>query len=312
MRWISVPKGRWGYRRRWRARGRRGVVSVIGAILSLLFFYALFGIFLTQYVPLWMSENEAAFTGSAQTSLATLKSNIDLQTALRSPPVYSTPFTLASQGIPLIAQPTTGQLTFTPRTAGVFVSLTVTPGPAGQSHFVQNVSLGSLSVGLPNRYYPQQTFQLADDAVVQSQGPTAQVLAYPPLLSVNSSGTSSGVSAAIVQLFGNSTQITSTGTVEVYSHYLFSQATTIAAPNVTVTLKIGTLYPCAWWTFLNKTVTSALELGLPASAVALSPSASPCATYSAAAGMVEIVFTGLTSFTLVQSGISLVLGVGQE
>ncbi|HTT25996.1 MAG TPA: hypothetical protein VMH90_03415, partial [Thermoplasmata archaeon] len=123
-------------RRRYRRlRGRRGVVSVIGTLLALLVFFALFGIFLTQYVPLWMTDNESAWTSQLQTSFATLKSNMDLQVALGSSGLLATPFVMSSQGIPLIAQPTEGILSFVPNSPGVFASVSATRGPGGSGPF---------------------------------------------------------------------------------------------------------------------------------------------------------------------------------
>ncbi|HTT14693.1 MAG TPA: hypothetical protein VMG81_02800 [Thermoplasmata archaeon] len=92
----------------------RGVVAVVGTLLALLVFFALFGVFLTQYVPLWMVDNESAFTAQSAASFAQLKANVDLQYALDGPPVYGTPFTLQSAGVPLIAAASQGTLTFIP------------------------------------------------------------------------------------------------------------------------------------------------------------------------------------------------------
>ena len=109
--------------------GRRGVVSVIGTLLALLVFFALFGIFLTQYVPLWMTDNESAWTSQTQQSFAQLKSNMDLQVALGNTGLLSVPFVMSSQSIPLIAQPTQGVLSFVPNTAGLFANVSASKGP---------------------------------------------------------------------------------------------------------------------------------------------------------------------------------------
>ncbi|HKS59781.1 MAG TPA: hypothetical protein VJS68_03270 [Thermoplasmata archaeon] len=288
-------------------------MSVVGAILSLLFFYALFGIFLTQYLPLWMSENESAFSSQAQASMATLKSNVDLQAALGNPPIYSTPFVLSSQGVPLIAQPTPGIIAFSPVAAGIFASFSVIPGPAGQSSFVQNVSLGTLTLTLPNRYFPAQTFQMADDGVVQSQGAGSQVLAFPPLLAINSSGSQVGVSMALVQLYGNATSQTSPGSIEVYSHFLYSNVVPISAASISATVQLGTAYPCAWWNFLHQTQLAAQMSGVAAGVITLAPNSSPCtAATGSAPVMLTLTFVGLTSLTIIEAGVSLVIGVGQE
>ncbi len=175
------------FRRRIR-RNSRGVVAVIGTLLALLVFFALFGVFLTQYLPLWMNENEVTFTDQAETSMAQLKSDIDLQAALQAPPVFQTAFTMNSQGVPLIAQPTVGVLSFIPFTPGVFANVTMNPGPGDGHQFSQNVTLGTVTMYLPNRYYSAQTFSFEDDAVVQAQTDLTQILAFPPTMTVNQSG----------------------------------------------------------------------------------------------------------------------------
>jgi len=95
-------------------RGKRGVVAVVGTLLALLVFFALFGIFLTQYVPLWMTDNERQFADGMESSFALLKSAVDEQYSLGGPATYATPFTLASQAVPLLSQPTQATLTFIP------------------------------------------------------------------------------------------------------------------------------------------------------------------------------------------------------
>jgi hypothetical protein len=304
--------------RRWRRlRGnRRGVVSVVGSLLSLLVFFALFGLFLTQYVPIWMSDNEAAFTSQAQQSMAELKSNIDLQAALGAPPVQAAAFQVSSQGIPLFAQPTVGQLAFLPKTAGVYANVTVTPGPSGQKTFYQNLSqLGTLRFSLPNRYYSAQTFELEDDAVVQSQGYAQQTLAYPPLLSVNSSGTFSAVTLALVQMYGNSSSVASQGTVDVFTHFSSRQSVTSSAASVSATFTLGTFYPCAWYRFLNAAlVNSTLPAGgwswvSPAPPTTAQTACGPTGNHAL---RLQIQFANLRSFTLIVAGVNVVMGQGVE
>ncbi|MCI4334230.1 MAG: hypothetical protein L3K04_01140 [Thermoplasmata archaeon] len=288
------------------------MVSVVGALLALLVFFALFGIFVTQYVPLWMNDNEAQFTGQVQASFAELKQNIDLQTTLGGPQVLSVPFPLASQGIPLFAAPTTATLNYIPHTQGVYASVTMQYGPGGQRNFVYNQSLGTLQVTVPNRYFPPQQFIYEDDAVIQSQGDRQQVIEYPPLISINSSGNYQSVSLTIVQLFGNATQVVSTGTDEVYTHFgsltSFPSNGSLSAPGApfTVTIVIGTNQPCAWATFLNATLG---EAGLPSGAYTLAPST--CVAGLGASVPVKLVFTELTSFDLFVATSTIVTGIGE-
>src|SRR5271169_3375478 len=183
------------YRRRF-ARNSRGVVSVVGTLLALLVFFALFGIFLTSYVPLCMNDNEAQFTNQVQAAFANLQANMNLQATLGTAPLFSTPFTMASQGIPLIAQPTSGVMNFVPKSAGVFANVSMTVGPGGGKAFFQNDSLGTLRMTLENRYYSPELFELEDGGVIQSQGDTHQIMAFPPPLAFNVSGNNVGVIVA--------------------------------------------------------------------------------------------------------------------
>lgn len=275
--------------------------------MSLLVFFALFGVFLTQYVPLWMTDNEAAFTGLAQQAMAQLKANIDFQVLTGNPPVMATPFVMSSQGIPLIAQPTAGILNFIPNTPGVYANVSLNPGPGGGGAFYQNMSLGVLQFILPNRYFSQQLFNYQDDAVAQSQSVSQQIVEFPPLLSINQTGTNASVTMMLLQLFGNATQTVSVGTAEVYSHFLYAQSFQSSSVSGTATAKfrLGTSYPCGWGSFLNTTLT---QSGLPKAKWSVVDNS--CGRPGAQ--MLSLSFTGLSAFKLILGEESLVLGVGVE
>ena len=297
------------YRRRHLHGDQRAVVAVVGTLLAMLVFFSLFGVFISEYLPLWMNDNESQFTASTQSSLAELKSNIDLQTALQGPALTATPFTMSSEGVPVLSSPTAGIINFVPNTPGVFTNVSMTPGPGGSARFYQNFSLGTLTMSLPNRYYSPQFFEFEDDAVIQAQSSTEQLMLYPPGLALNASGNSYGVTLTLLQLLGNATQSVSTGTEEVYSHYLFSQAFTSAPTVGTVSGKfvLGTHYTCAWTRFLETEFASA---GLGAHAT-VSPSTCVTSSIGSAENMV-VTFSGLASFTLVLAEFSINLGVGVE
>jgi hypothetical protein len=298
------------YRRRIR-RDSRGVVSVIGTLLALLVFFALFGVFLTQYLPLWMNENEVTFTNLAESAMAQLKSGLDLQAALGSPPVFQTPFSMNSEGVPLIAQPTVGILSFIPFTPGVFANVTMNPGPGDGKQFSQNLTLGTVTMYLPNRYYSPQTFSLEDDAVVQAQTDLTQILAFPPTMTVNQSGSQIAVTMSLIQLLGNASQVITTGTQEVSSHFIFSQTYasngTGLPGSLSASFTIGTHFPCAWATYLNQLLTSS-KIG--ASHYTLSPST--CVPSLGNVVTVSLHFTTISTFTLVFSEFNLVTGVGVQ
>jgi len=271
------------------------VVAVIGTLLSLLVFFALFGIFLTQYVPLWMTDNEAQFTNSVGTSFIEFKGGIDSQYALGLPPVLGTAFTISSAGVPLIAQPTEGVLTFLPQTCPngfnltgkgtgqpvnsgycVFENQTLSVGPGGSGPYTQEVASGVLQMQLPNRYYSAETFYFENDGVVQSQSQGYQVMAFAPPFNVTKLAGNTTVTSSFLSLLGNSTSVIGQGSEEVYSHLVFSEQLTSNGKRASVsnpalrpfnyTFEIGTQYPCAWSSFLQQAMSGS---GVP---YVLSPS----------------------------------------
>lgn len=285
------------YRRARRLRHERhGVVAVIGTLLALLVFFALFGIFITQYLPLWMTDNEALFTSQAQTSFLQLKGAIDSQYFIGGPSSYGIPFTISSQGVPLLAQPTEGGLSFVPNTCPtgfyggvgsthpgngasgtsshqygqpvapgfcVFANITESPGPGGSPTFSQVMGTGTLQMLLPNRYYTPETFYYEDDAVIQAQSTGYQIMLVPPPLNISVVPGNTTISDTLLQLYGNASSAVGQGSAEVYSELRYSQFLTdngTTAKPVTFTFEIGTLYPCAWSPYLYKVLTSS---GLP-------------------------------------------------
>jgi hypothetical protein len=278
------------YRRARRLReSPRGVVAVIGTLLALLVFFALFGIFLTQYVPLWMTDNESALTAQAQTSFATFKSYVDSQYLIGGPSSYGTPFTLSSNAVPLIAQPTQATLFFFPNScpsgfysrgvAGaapsnygqpvvptycIFQNVTFSYGPGGSAFYSQHVAQGLLEMQLPNRYFSAQSFYFEDDAVIQSQGGLLQYMPEPSPFNVTTVSGNSSLTTSFLQVTGNSTSITGQGTQQVFSHLKFTQtvgsggkyvANARQANTLNATFEIGTPNPCAWqkvlWAQMN-------------------------------------------------------------
>ncbi len=297
-------------------RNSLAVVSVVGTLLSLLVFFALFGIFLTQYVPLWMTENESAWSSQVQASAAQLQSNIESQVAFGSPLVYGAPFVMTSQGIPLIAQPTQGSLAFVAATLKnsptVGFNLTGYTGknlPACKC-IASTFPTGFVSMNLPNRYYNAQTYQLEDDAVIESQTPTNQIIVFPPLLSLVRSGTAGNLSVVfeVVQLAGNSTQSYFSGTQDIYSHYINSQAISFnnSSTNINLALTVATHYPCAWQGFFNQTVAGA---GIKTTDYSIA-NPSGCVSTSGPLNIVTLTLTHVQGFTYLWGSVRITAGVG--
>lgn len=258
-------------------------------MLSLLVFFALFGVFITQYVPLWMSENENQFSNEAQASLETLKQYVDDQAIFGAPHTYAVPFTLSSDGIPLFAQPTQGSLSYLPggcsggfastgspmnSIACVFqrltynVSSTLPPDPNLIATPVTYVAATNyLEMQLPNRYYPSQSLFFEGDGVIVSQAGGGQWMLVPPPLTISTSGPNTTVTSSFVTLLGSPSAYSSQGVKDVYSTSLsstnvssqgrFVDSMTGDPVPFDVVFEVGTHNPCAWWSFLNATGSSA-------------------------------------------------------
>ena len=290
-------------------------MAVVGTLLALLVFFALFGIFLTQYVPLWMTDNESQFTSQASASFAEFKSSVDSQYLLNGPPAYGTSFTISSQGVPLIAQPTEGDLAFIPSTCPngfyykgssggtlgqpmnpnycVFQNVTLSVGPGGSGYYSQHAANEVLEMQLPNRYYNAQNFYLEDDAVVQSQGGAQQILTLPPPFNVTTVPGNTSFVGSFLQLVGDSASAIGQGSEQVYSHLRFSDPISSngrsGAP-FNLTYQIGTQYPCAWARFFQSmmnvsgiTATSTAQYSITYSAGWTTPAIDVVSTPSALA-----------------------------
>jgi hypothetical protein len=258
-------------------------VAVVGTLLALLVFFALFGVFLTQYVPLWMTDNESAFSAQAEAAFAQFKSDADAQYALGAPPTYGTPFPISSGSVPLIAQATEGVLTLVPPTCTPVGGLNFYPNgtpktptacifervaastsagnhPTVNNPFSTPIATEELQEQLPNRYFTPQTFIFEDDALVQTQPSGHQILAIPPPLNITDIGGNISVSSSFLDLRGTPGTITGQGTENVYSGLLststvtsagrFQSATSSALP-FNFTYQLGTRNLCAWYTYLT-------------------------------------------------------------
>ncbi|MCI4373256.1 MAG: hypothetical protein L3K02_06415 [Thermoplasmata archaeon] len=322
---------------------QRGVVSVVGTLLALLVFFTLFGIFLTQYLPLWMTDNESQFTAQAAYSFAQFKSNVDTQYQYPagSPQTLGTPFVVSSQGIPLLAQPTQATLVFLPSTcpsgfyakgvAGataanygqpvnsglcVFSNVSFSNGPGGSGFYSQHIATGTLEMLLPNRYFASQEFYFEDDGVIQSQAQGYQIMTVNPPLNVTYQAGNLTVTSSLLQLFGNASTYIGQGSQDVYSHFRFSQTAVsnglhVIANNSQIpfvfTFEIGTQYPCAWSAFLQKTLYGS---GVPSASVSFTPYAGSCYNALGTSTVLTLKISNVDYSQLFYAGVQVSLGVG--
>ncbi len=337
-------RGRGSRRRAWRGRrNERGVVAVIGTLLALLVFFTLFGVFLTQYLPLWMTQNEAAFTAQADFSFASFKSAIDSQYEFGGPQTVSVPFPLSSGSVPLLAQPTEATLEYLPSgcargfvlsgptrgqpvnpAACIFANVSVSHGPGGSGAFSERISSGVLEEVLPNRYYTPETFYLEDDAVVQSQPGGYQVMAVNPPLNLSRAATgNTTVTTSLLQLYGNASAIVGQGTQPIYSHFRYSQLVASNGVHVTAnqsylpfvfSFEIGTEFPCAWSSFLQQMISSS-GIGGQNATLAYTPSTftptpANCATPGGATTIITLTVSNVNYVQYYFAGVQVSTGIG--
>jgi hypothetical protein len=288
-------------------------VAVVGTLLSLLVFLSLFGTFLTFYLPLWMADNETNFTGGITASLAQLNSNMQFQAETGAPPVLSTPITMSSQSVPLLSVPTTATLAFLPRTPGASVSLSIPNFLSTNTPYKQTFggSLGTILFTLPNRYISQESFQIEDGAVIQSEGDTNQLIAYPPIFQLEKAGTTLSLTMMLIQIYGNATRLTSPGTIETYSQLLGNVQTlknNLTSGVSALYLNITTHYPCAWTTFYQQSRTLA---NVSAGQMAItSVDTSGCVATSGQAKTVDVLLTNIAQVTLILANFQFSAGIG--
>lgn len=311
-------------------RDRRGVVAVIGTLLSLLVFFALFGVFLTQYVPLWMTQNESQLANGLVGSLATLKSGVDDQYLLGDIPSYSVPFTVSSQSVPLFAQPTVATLAYlagctsgfsasgTPVTIAscVFQSVAYTdpalsgdPTPHG---YGSTAPTNYLAVSVPNRYYPPVGYYFENDGVLGISSTVHQWMVLPPPINVSKTTGNLSIQTSQLVLLGNASSFTSVGSKEVSSHLLArSQVSSVgrfltasdAARAFTFTMTMGVYGLCGWYNYLENTTAAALGspgashgwwLNITSSAGSVTPPLSQATCIAAASSTYDLKLTVLS------------------
>ena len=262
------------------------MVAVVGTLLALLVFFALFGIFLTQYVPLWMEENESQLSVQIQASLSTFKSGVDDQYILGNIPVYSVPFTVTSGTVPLLAQPTVATISSIPGCPDGFYTTNGTPeriascdferlalssstcaSPCQDNVYNQTRATNYLEVDIPNRYYTPISYYFENDGLAAAQTSGHQWLFVPPPLTITKTAGNLTVRLSQLVLFGNATTFNGVGTKDVSSRFTTITNVTSAsrfetktgAPRTfNLTLALGVHAICGWYNYLNNTTYAAL------------------------------------------------------
>ncbi len=155
-----------------------GVASTVGTIMSLMVFLAFLSMFTSQYIPVWMEENEASHMSTAYGQFASMKQAMDMQILAgtiqgTSPVQMFSPVKLGAAGIPMFASPTPGYLSVFRTDSYSNISLsykTVTGSLNGTvGHNATWNAGGSISLYVPNRYYTPQELAYEGDALILQQ-----------------------------------------------------------------------------------------------------------------------------------------------
>lgn len=236
-------------------RGQRGIAAVIGTLLALLVFMTLFGIFITEFLPLWMTDNEASEANAVEAQLGQVKTCMDLL-ALEGTrgETCSTPVPLEAQGVPIFAQPTQGTLSFQPFSPQLYTNVsfneTALGPPKPHANAWQNQSPSEIDLNLPDRYYVPVKYSLTMGGLFSSQGGgSTQNMLFQPEWLETQQGTATNLSIVFYVMYGNSTSQSSLPTDEIYVSFYSENTYTGSATNVQVNMT--TFYPCGWTNYLH-------------------------------------------------------------
>jgi len=274
---------------------------------------AIFGLVVTQGVPAWMGQNEASYTQSAGAVLNGVVSTWETQILHGGPLVLSTSIPMSSAGVPILAAPTIATLSFAPHAVGLFESLTVTEGP--RTLYQSNVTLGTVTLHIPNRYATPESFLLQGGALLRIPGSGGGSIVTDPPIALFSNGSAWSLDATLMGIVGNSFSVSGPSAAVVTSTLpqpptTWSRSSALA--NLTVTLAIGSFDACSWYHYLSGLPAGA---GLAPAQYRLSPASADqvgCRTPGAAPQMVELEVTGLGSVGVTDATLSLALGSGGE
>ncbi len=185
-----------------------GVSSTIGTIMAMMIFLTFLSMFMNQYVPIWMEDNEATHMNNVEGEFATLKHSINIQILAGMMGKYDvslySPITLGAPGIPMFAAPTLGQLSVNPDPADsqsqVNWMYNVSGTNNGDRMFWSNSS-GMVKLLVPNRYYVIQSMIYENDAVIlhQTEG---ELIKAPPQVTLRKEGAKYNMIVTQVSLIG--------------------------------------------------------------------------------------------------------------
>lgn len=245
-----------------------GVAATVGTIMSILVFLTFMGVFTSQIVPAWMSDNESMHMTEAIQQIVSLKSNIDgliadySNSLLASTPIV-VPVTLSSPGIPVFAGPTAGILSFLPETISGRPSFN-SSFTSGDLEANDGHTGGELRLYSPNRYYVEQSIIYEGGAVIVNQSDGEFIISGIGLSVAEYAG-GKVVQMTQISMVGLNRTVGGIGAKMVNANLLFASTMEYESPaGDEVTITIATKHGNAWVNYFRKALnstSSALEYG---------------------------------------------------
>ena len=247
-------------------RDDEGVASTVGTIMALLVFLTFLSLIVNQYVPVWMKDSEAAHMSGALGQFGGFKGSVDLQVLAAQiardagshyiPVTTSNAITLGTDGVPIFAAPTLGEMAVVPDAAAWTVEFYY--DIRGVPTFVEEASSGAISLSVQNRYYIPQRMIYENGAVIRWQA-DGQVIRAPPVFEAIRLNGSLDMSFQLISLYGRDS--VSGTTTEVVNAKVFGLDRQDYV-DITSTLWINhtSAYGIAWYQFFNNTLSKALGL----------------------------------------------------
>ena len=240
--------------------------------MSLMVFMAFLSMFTTQYVPVWMADNEAQHAETVLSELGNLRQNVDMLILSnnKETSTYST-LTLGSKGVPVFAAPTLGIFSMAPleqsfatdkeKASAAVVEIRYFDLGLNTTSTAQGA--GKVELYSPNRYYVQQWSSFEGGAIMLSQS-DGEWMRTGPSVRLERRDTGSGgalnLSFKIESLVGKKTTTTGAQTIGIKTQLMNDVTPEVQmygnAPR-SVDFTVYTNHKTAWRTWLNRSLADA-------------------------------------------------------
>ncbi len=249
----------------------KGVASTVGTIMAIMVILALLSLVTNHYVPVWMKDTESSHMELAVSQFGSFKTTMDNQMLFAevlyytnreftSMPVY-TAVKLGSDGVPVFASPTQGELglylndgAFTVDTVYLLNDTNIP---------VNKTTMGNIKLSVPNRYFVPQTIIYENGGIIRRQSDGEAVVAEPRFSIANNtqgSNYSYDVTITSIWLFGLGSA-SGNGVEGVNSKLIGMDFQTYDDVNSSIYINLTTSYGNAWYSFYNNTLANSYKPG---------------------------------------------------